>query len=421
MANTTVKIDISPKQKQKEIIEKANDPKIKRLVVTLARQTGKSFVCRYLALKWIATPGTVVAFLTLTKLLGRQFYKSMVQMIPEQLIKQKDGSRLQIDLINKSTIIFFSVEQVENVRGFTLDYLIWDECAFAKEYTPNGQHIFENILDPLLDVKGKKILFISTPNGSQGFFYNLYLKAHAGEKGYSLVRGTVHDDETKTAEWIEERKKSKSDKAWRQEYMCEFLEGGASYFTGFSDIFKDYEFNNNSNLWAGLDFSSTGDDNTILTFINSERQIKQYAIAGGLDEKYRKISELLNNNSNKISGCYFESNSIGGVMGNEIEKMLNPALKKKIEYIYTSNTSKKEYIELLAMDIEKGSLSALKSDEDLLGEFKVFTYKLSQSKQMTFGALPGYHDDRIISLALANLARHNKSIKNRSYFKALNL
>jgi acetyl-CoA carboxylase beta subunit len=77
-------------------------------------------------------------------------------------------------------------------------------------------------------------------------------------------------------------------------------------------------------------------------------------ITGSLDSKYIKIADIINKQD--LIGGYFESNSIGEVMSNEIYKLVNPAFKRKIEMIYTSNKSKNEYIDLLAYDIENNKI-----------------------------------------------------------------
>ena len=309
-------------------------------------------------------------------------------------------------MVNGSKLIFFSVEQTHAIRGFTLDYLIWDEVSHSREYTSDGEHIYFNIISPLLDARGKKEIYISTPNGAQGFFYNEAMKGLNGTEGYAYVKIGVSDDETKTKEWIKQKKQSYPLNAWLQEYECEFLEGGVSFFTGFGGRFIETLFDWGSRLYAGVDFSSTGSDNTVLTFINERKQAIQYVITGDLDTKYRLIAEHLNRTEGKIQLVYFESNSIGEVMGNEIKKLLKPSIRARVEFINTNNRSKADYIEKLALDIEQGNISFMEDNELLYEEFKVFICTISKTGKKVYAAVEGYHDDTVISLALANLAYH---------------
>lgn len=406
-----IELDFTPKDGQKKIIEMANDNRTKKVIVNIFRQYGKSFVCRYLSLLWMQKPGTVVGYITQTSRLAKDIFKKFVTMFPEELIKSKDGKDFIIELTNGSKLIFFSVEQTHAIRGFTLDFLIWDEVSHSREYTPDGEHIYYNIVAPLLDAKGKKEIYISTPNGAQGFFYNEAMKALNGEDGYAYLRVSVYQDETKDKKWIESKRKDYPELAWKQEYECEFLEGGISFFKDFGKLFKDDSFDWSQKMVCGVDFSSVGTDNTVMTFMNEDRQTYQYVIQGDLDYKYQQMAEHLNKVGNRLVYCLFESNSIGEVMGNEVKKLVNVGTRSRIDFIYTSNSTKQDYIEKLALDIEQENLSFMENNKILEEELKTYTYTVSKTGKKVFNALEGYHDDTVISLALANLAYHNRMNK----------
>lgn len=410
-----IELDFTPKDGQKKIIEMANDNRTKKVIVNIFRQYGKSFVCRYLSLLWMQKPGTVVGYITQTSRLAKDIFKKFVTMFPEELIKSKDGKDFIISLVNGSKLIFFSVEQTHAIRGFTLDFLIWDEVSHSREYTPDGEHIYYNIVAPLLDAKGKKEIYISTPNGAQGFFYNEAMKALNGEDGYAYLRVSVYQDETKDKKWIESKRKDYPELAWKQEYLCEFLEGGISFFKDFGKLFKDDTFDWNTKLVAGVDFSSVGSDNTVLTIMNEYRQVYQYIITGSLDEKYQQIADYLNQLGSKIVRILMESNSIGAVMSNEIKKLLCVGLRSKLELFTTTNSSKADIIEKLALDIEQENISFQKNNEILKSEFETFSYTLSKTGKKVFGAVDGAHDDTILSLAFANFAWNTYMKKNGSH------
>lgn len=400
-----IELDFTPKLGQRRIIELARNRDLRKIVINIFRQYGKSFVCRYLTLVWMQQPNTVVGYITQTSRLAKDIFKKFIAMYPPELIKSKDGKDFIIELVNGSKLIFFSVEQTHAIRGFTLDYLIWDEVSHCREYTPDGEHIYYNIVAPLLDAKGKKEIYISTPNGAQGFFYDEAQKGINGQKGYAYVKINVNNDETKTPEWIEEKKASYPELAWKQEYLCEFLEGGLSFFTNFKRCFFEKDFDWSGRLYAGVDFSSVGSDETVLSFVNEKGQCIQYVITGSLDDKYRQMASKLAQVGKGLELCLFEKNSIGEVMGNDVLKLLPDYLKKRVEFIYTSNSSKQDYIEKLALDIEQGNISFMEENTELYEQFKVFTYKISKTGKKIFNAIEGYHDDRVISCALANLAR----------------
>ena len=179
-----VELDFTPKKGQKHIIELAHNNQNKKIVINIFRQYGKSFVARYLVLEWLQEMNITVGYVTQTSRLAKDIFKKFITMFPEELIKSKDGKDFIIELVNGSKIIFFSVEQTHAIRGFSLHYLIFDEVSHSREYTPDGEHIWYHVISPLLDAHGRKALFISTPNGKSGFFWELVQKAMNGQKGY---------------------------------------------------------------------------------------------------------------------------------------------------------------------------------------------------------------------------------------------
>lgn len=407
-----LEVVFTPKEGQKKIIELAQNRRLKKIIVNVFRQYGKSFVCRYLTLYWMQTPNTTVGYITQTGRLAKDIYKKFVNMFPSELVKAKDGKDFIIELVNGSKIIFFSVEQTQAIRGFTLDYLIWDEVSHSREYTPDGEHIYYNIIAPLLDAKGKKEIYISTPNGAQGFFYDEYIKAvEEKHEKYAYIKISVDQDETKTQEWIDDKRAHYPESAWQQEYMCEFLEGGISYFKGFGKLFTEKDVQLNKKLYVGVDFSSVGEDDCVVSFMTEERKVKQYIVRGDLEDKYDQIVKLLNNNSKWIQHVYMESNSIGEVMAHDIKKRLPIGLRNRIDLIYTSNESKKDYIEKLALDIEQGNLTFEETNQTLNEQFKTYVCTKSKTGKKVFNATDGHHDDTVIALALSNKSYWDKANK----------
>jgi hypothetical protein len=53
----------------------------------------------------------------------------------------------------------------------------------------------------------------------------------------------------------------------------------------------------------------------------------------------------------------------------------------------------------------------MENNKILEEELKTYTYTVSKTGKKVFNALDGYHDDTVISLALANLAYHNRMNK----------
>lgn len=391
---------------QKEMINKATDYKKRNLVVCAARQTGKSFSLRIIALKWLCeTTGCTVGYFSLTAKMCKYFYSLVLKIIPKTLLLSSNSSTLEICLTNGSNIRFYSLEPtaVGNIRGTTLDFCIVDEAAFMSQKTPDGQLIWEEIISPMLDAKCRKCTFVSTPHGKQGVFYSFVLKCYTNSANYDFIRNTIYDDETKDAEWIEAKKAEMSDNSFRQEYCCEFIDGGASFFKDYEKCFCLADSASlKGPIVAGIDWSSTGEDNTILTLMDRNGYTKQFLIEGSFDDKYKKIGDILNGYK-EVAAIYAEKNSIGAVMINELKK--HTIHRSKIKEFNTTNQSKNDIINSLARDMEQKELSFDKSNELLKSELGTFTYTISQNGNTIMGALQGFHDDTVMSAAICNYAR----------------
>ena len=400
--NVTFNIRLNkPQQDMLALIEKN-----KFVFAAMSRQIGKSVLCKVLCTKWLLEPNKEIGYITPSLKLAKKFFNDLTGVIPESLLVKSNASDLILQSITGSTLYFYSAEQGNRIRGVTFDYLVLDEAAFYKEDT-GANHIWYSILQPTIKVKGKKIVMVSTPNGQSGFWYDLIQKALKGQKGYAYIKRTIYDDSMCTD--IEEIKNSTPDLMFRQEFLCEFIAGANSFFTGYHNCYDDtMTFNWNQPLWAGIDWSSTGKDETIVTFINGLNQIIQYNIEGDLDSKYSQIASILNKYS--LKGVYAEDNSIGSVMINELKKQMRQ--KNVLKPFTTTNDSKTEIVTELALSLEKEELTY--NDLQLDRQLGAFGYSVSKTKKLTFEG-KGEHDDRVMSLAMALKAK-----KDMVYYSASN-
>lgn len=400
--NVTFNIRLNkPQQDMLALIEQN-----KFVFAAMSRQIGKSVLCKVLCTKWLLEPNNDIGYITPSLKLAKKFFNDLTGIIPESLLVKSNASDLILQSVTGSTLYFYSAEQGNRIRGVTFDYLVLDEAAFYKEDT-GANHIWYSILQPTIKVKGKKIVMVSTPNGQSGFWYDLIQKALKGQKGYAYIKRTIYDDSMCTD--IEEIKNSTPDLMFRQEFLCEFIAGANSFFTGYHNCYDDtMTFNWNQPLWAGIDWSSTGKDETIVTFINGLNQIIQYNIEGDLDSKYRQIASILNKYS--LKGVYAEDNSIGSVMINELKKQMKQ--KNVLKPFTTTNDSKTEIVTELALSLEKEELTY--NDLQLDRQLGAFGYSVSKTKKLTFEG-KGEHDDRVMSLAMALKAK-----KDMVYYSASN-
>lgn len=401
----TINFDISLSKSQQEVYDLVQDKKYKYITVVFSRQSGKTVLMLVLCIQWMFQKNMSIAYICRNFVLSKRLYKELIKILPKEIIKSANGTDLSIESIYGSTLNFYSAEQGASLRGQTFNYMICDEFAFHKMEQPDGTHLWNDILSPTLKARGKKCIFVSTPLGKNNIFYDMYQRGLSDEfPKYASILKTIYDDGFITNDEIEEIKKSIPELSFQQEYLCEWIDDGLSFFQGFSECF-DIDKVSNGKCWIGIDCSGDGTDSTVCSKINENGEIELFEAVGTLDMKYRQIADYLNR-ENPVA-VYGEINGLGLPMLEEIKKLVRH--KSKIYDWTTTNSSKEEIISDLAVSIANKDVHFLKDDMKTYNELGDFVVTVSKSRKLTFAARGSGHDDRVMATAIA--------LKCRSDFK----
>lgn len=381
--------------------------------------SGKTVFAEIMMIEYLCIPHTFNAYISPTFAQGKKVFAELTQLLDGTgIIKKANAADLKIESVYGATLKFFSMESPTSIRGNTVSgILVMDEAAFFPTQLSTGEDPYYNVIFPIIKARKPKVLVISTPNGRQGMYYDLYLKAFNGEKGYYQLTATIYDDDLITNEEIEELKRGYPPLAFKQEFEVEFLDNALTVFPNFSTCF-DGRYDGGK-CWIGIDPSSVGDDNTIVSIINTEGQVKQYKVDGTLDQKYDRIAKIINDYHPQAT--YIENNSIGEVMANDIKKKL---IRKSNFYTFTTtNETKKQYISLLAVDIANNAIHFEEDNRLLYSELSTFTFKLTKTGNITYAAKEGYHDDTVTSLGVCLQCREDfkYSGENNYHFVKMNI
>ena len=393
---------------QKEIYDLATDESFKYLTVACSRQQGKSTVMMVLCTEWLLQKNVKIGYVCRTGIFADTGYSDLLRIFPPSLIKKANSQTKYIETIFGSTIRFFSAESGNSLRGQSFHYLINDEFAFFGFEQTDGTDLWNNILLPTVKVKGRKCIFVSTPLGKNNRFYEMYLRGYDDKfPQYKSILKTIYNDGLIDKSEIEDTKKGMPELAFRQEYLCEFLDSALTFFSGFENCFKKTS-KKYGHTFIGVDLSGNGQDATILTKINENNEVEQFEIKGSLDSKYMQIADIINNSVN-LQMCYLENNGIGSPMINEIQKLVKN--KSKIREWTTSNSSKEEIMSKLAVVVAQKGIVFDEMDRSLFSEFGTFIANYTKSGHLQFGAISGKHDDRIMSLAIALRCKDDFDVK----------
>ena len=408
------KINLTDSQKKAYNILKENDTRY--LILCFSRQCGKSVLAEICLIEHLFKSKTFSAYISPTFAQGRKIYNEIIKLLDGKgIVKKSNGQTLTIETVFNSTLQFFSMESPVAIRGNTVSgILVIDEAAFIPDTLTDGSEPFSSVIMPITKARKPKTLVISTPKGKRGMFHDLYNKALGGLKGFKCMKATIYDDGLVTEEEIKQIKDVVNPTAFREEFLCEFLDSALTFFTGFENCFTKYNYNWNEKQWAGIDLSSVGEDDTIVTFVNESKQTIQYNIKGTLDQKYQKIADLINNCKN-LQTVYIEQNGIGSVMINEIRKLVKN--KQIIEEWTTTNDSKVRILSQLAVEISKKKIYFNEDNKQLFSQLSTFIYKYTKTGKLQLEAASSRHDDFVLSLAIALEAREKGIVAGDYNFK----
>lgn len=374
-------------------------------VVKSKRQVGKTTMAENILLKVAIEHNRTLSCLVEPTLdQARRVYKEMVKAIDETpVIKRKNDSLLELELINGSTIIFKSAEQRDNLRGFTVTgILVVDECAFIQD------DIFD-ILQPTTDVHSAPILLISTPKLKQGFFYRYYSAGLAGDNpGIVSIDFNQYDTSFLLPKDKLEQYRTMMPKAqFTTEYLGNFLDSDSILFSNINECVSTPTQGWNE-LYVGIDWGSgAGGDYTSVCGFNERKEMVfiDYFNDKSTFEQARYIADLLALNGGKVKNVLAESNSIGTPMIALLKDELDKRNKRDISHLVTpfvtTNSEKVRLVNQLQVALEQKAVTLL-DDRGLLVQLSAYeaTYN-PKTNNVSYNAPQGLHDDNCISTMLA--------------------
>ena len=286
----------------------------RKVIACTPRQVGKSVACAVFALKATTmntkpagvAKKTIVGIISATeeqskKLMGE--IRRLISLGDKHVEwctrgRQKSWYSNMIDVSksasnNKSTITFKNGNQIiclpptDRVRGYSFSYVFVDEAAFIED-----SEIFFESIEPTVSQTGGNIFITSTPNGQQGWFFDLFDPFDELEK-HEYKRLWVHYKDLNLNETIEknlfdgiEAKKeaayaSGKDKMFEQEYEAKFTTQVSAFFDSYdvdemfnTEILKKNEFAESCDM--GVDFGMVK-SHTVITIsrINNDGVIER--------------------------------------------------------------------------------------------------------------------------------------------------
>lgn len=125
-------------------------------------------------------------------------------------------TRLEVTLVNGSTIALRGWESIETLRGQKFDLIVMDEVAMYRNFWLTWQEV---IRPTLTDTRGEAI-FISTPKGFN-HFYDLFNLPHK-DNDFVSYHFTTYDNPFIPKDEIDKAQKELTTDRFAQEYLADF-------------------------------------------------------------------------------------------------------------------------------------------------------------------------------------------------------
>jgi len=140
-----------------------------------------------------------------------------------EIIESSNVNNLEIVLAGGNKIALKGSDRPDTLRGYSLKHLVLDEYAFHKD------GVFDTILRPALADRKGTALFISTPEGRNGF-YDVYMNGELNKKGWKSWHLTTYDNPMIDPDEIATAKETMAGWQFRQEFEASFNAKGSEFF-----------------------------------------------------------------------------------------------------------------------------------------------------------------------------------------------
>lgn len=315
-------------------------------------------------------------------------------------------SRMTVTFPKGGRIIFRSLDNPDNARGYTADGVVVDESA---DVAPEAW--YEVLRPMLIDTSGWAWL-IGTPKG-RNWYWQEHVRAQdmpdamtwqvptlgvALEDGKLMRRPHLLENPHIPFEEVCRLRETMPERVFEQEILAQFIETSGGVFRHVLDAAtattQDAAIRPHSYV-VGVDWGRS-DDFTVITvvdlqarsvvFVDRFNQIDYQLQLGRLQAVYERFRPIV---------VLAEANSMGTPLIDQLRRTEIP-----VKPFTTTNATKAEAIDALALAFEQGTIR-IPNDPVLINELQAYEMERLPSGLLRYSAPPGMHDDCVMSLAIA--------------------
>ncbi len=310
--------------------------------------------------------------------------------IPEEIIEKVNESEMIVYFKNGSIYQLIGADNPDRLRGAGPMGMVLDEYDTMKDDV-------WPIVEPILRANGGWAWFIGTPKGKQKL-YDLYNRGQdPSNKEWRSWLLKASNSGVIPLDQLEESRKTMSQALYNQEWECEFLEGEGSVFRNvrLAATAVPRPPMSGHMYVMGVDLAKV-QDYTVITVYDRANNAQVYQDRFQTLEwpfQKKRIIEITQHYNNALVAI--DATGLGDPIADDLSRS-----GVAVEPIKLTNESKKEMIEKLSIWIESKKCSFINIEETLV-EFDNYSYEISNTGKVMYNARQGYHDDIVISHALA--------------------
>lgn len=311
-------------------------------------------------------------------------------------------------------IIYRSLDNPHNARGFTLDLAVIDEAAFVKSAA------WYEVVRPALMDTGGSAWMIFTPAGQNWVWREVQQIADREDSRFwnaptlgvditkdGLVRKPhpLENPHIDMAEMIQ-LYRTLPERVFRQEVLAEFLEDTGGVFRGVSacvDMGRSSAEppNETYGYTMGVDLARVQDFSVICVLDDMGRQV--YFERFNEISWERQVAAVARVAQRYHPAIIVDKTGLGAPVVEQIQAAvyeIDPSGETSVDGLTLTNASKEQLIDRLAIGIESGVVRLMDIPAQT-SELQAFQYEMTERRNVRMGAPEGMHDDCVIALALA--------------------
>lgn len=301
----------------------------------------------------------------------------------------------RIETITGGVFEMWTLDDVNAGRGRKYARVIIDEAAMVRNLMDAWS---ASIRPTLTDLKGDA-WFLSTPKGRNGFWQLYQFGLDSQEPDWACWQMPTVTNPYIDPDEIEAARKMLPERIYAQEYLAEFLEDGGGVFRRIMEAAVAEPLSkgeHNKRYIYGIDWARHED---FTVFIVIDPQTKRMVAM----DRFNQINYSLQVTRLRTLCQRFPPMSIiaeENSMGGPIVERLQKDERLPVRGFVTTNSSKADIIEGLAVAFEQGEIEIF-NDPVLVGELLSYDQERLPSGLIRYSAPDGQHDDCVMALALA--------------------